>query len=318
VGSVGRKFELVAGAWTGTDGHGLAWAGTDGVDGVDGVDWRTLGLLFWDHGTASFGVREFGDARIIWIERMDNEAKDSPEVKAARGAFRTTRWSLVARAGTPDGPGAAEALEELCGTYWHPVYGFVRRAGRTAEEAEDLVQGFFAKLLEGNYLAQADRERGKFRTFLLAAVKNFLANEYDRAAAQKRGGGMVLVPLDGEDPERRFAREPSTGSTPEAEFERRWAETILENALQRVREEFDGGGKVRRFDHLKPFLLRQKEASYREACEKLGLTESAVKSAIYRMRQRFQAVFREEIGRTVAGAEEIDAEIRHLLEVLSR
>lgn len=238
--------------------------------------------------------------------------------KGGPAEFRTTRWSRIARAATPDAPEAAEALEQLCRAYWYPVYSFIRRSGVAATEAEDLVQGFFATLLEKNFVAQADRERGRFRTFLLAAVKHHLGHERERAAAQKRGGGVQMFSLDGEDAEGSFAREPATEESPDVIFDQRWAETIMETSLRRLREEFDGGGKMKRFDLLKPFLLRAKEASYREAAERLGQTEAAVKSAIHRLRQRFQEILREEIAQTVAAREDIDAELRHLLGVLAR
>ncbi len=240
------------------------------------------------------------------------------EHESGASFFRTTRWSVVARAGESGDADSAEALEQLCRTYWYPVYCFVRRYGHSPDEAEDLVQGFFAKLLEKNYLAQADRDRGKFRTFLLASVKHYLTNEKDRAEAKKRGGGVEIIPLEGEIAEEKFSREPSTNETPELLFEKRWADALLETSLVRLRSELDGGGKVRRFDHLKPFLMRQKDASYREAAEKLGLSESAVKSAIHRMRERFQTIFREEIAHTVATPQEIDAEIRYFFEILAR
>jgi RNA polymerase sigma-70 factor (ECF subfamily) len=248
---------------------------------------------------------------------MEAESRNDRLENLGGAAFRTTRWSVVVRAGQTEAAGSVEALEELCKGYWYPVYCFVRRCGRSALEAEDLVQGFFLKLLQKNYLAQADRERGKFRTFLLAAVKHFLANEQEHAEAKKRGGGIEFIALDAEELERKFSRETACEQTPEMLFEKRWAETILENSLRRLRFEFDGGGKVQRFDILKPFLLRQKEASYREASDKLGMSEAAVKSAIFRMRERFQTIFREEIGQTVVTTQEIDAEIRHLLEVLA-
>lgn len=246
--------------------------------------------------------------------------RQGPGSGAGEGAadFRTTRWSRIARAGRPEDPEAAEALEQLCRAYWFPVYAFLRRGGIPAAEAEDLVQGFFATLLAKNYVAQADRGRGRFRTFLLAAVKHHLGHERERAAAQKRGGGARWVALDGEEAEELYARVPATEDSPDRLFDRRWAETMLETALRRLREEFDGGGKVKRFDHLKPFLMRSKEASYLETAERLGLTEAAVKSAIHRMRSRFQEIIREEIAQTVADPSEIEAEIRHLLGVLAR
>ncbi|MCC6231395.1 MAG: sigma-70 family RNA polymerase sigma factor [Verrucomicrobiales bacterium] len=234
------------------------------------------------------------------------------------GAFHTTRWSRIARAGRPDDPGAAEALEQLCQAYWYPVYSFVRRCGQSATEAEDTVQAFFAKLLEKNYVAQADPERGRFRTFLLAALKHHLTHQREHARAVKRGGRFELVSLDGEEAEQLFSREPATEETPESIYERRWAETMLEHALWRLRAEFDGGGKVERFDRLKPFLMRQKEASYRETAEQLGLSEGALKSAIHRLRERFVQILREEIGQTVATASDIDAEIRYQLGLLAR
>lgn len=255
------------------------------------------------------------------MAREDNARGANPGAGTGVGGptdFRTTHWSRIARAATPDAPEAAEALEQLCRAYWYPVYSFIRRSGVAAAEAEDLVQGFFATLLQKNFVAQADRERGRFRTFLLAAVKHHLSHERERAAAQKRGGDVLFLSLDGEEAEGTFAREPATTDSPDVIFDQRWAETTMETSLRRLREEFDGGGKTKRFELLKPFLLRSREASYLEAADRLGMTESAVKSAIHRLRQRFQEILREEIAQTVASREEIDGELRHLLGVLVR
>lgn len=249
---------------------------------------------------------------------MVGDTDAQPRGDGGKAAFHTTRWSRVARAGRPEDPGFAEALEQLCQAYWFPVYAFVRRLGQSPGEAEDTVQAFFERLLEKNFVAQADPERGRFRTFLLAALKHHLSHQREQARAVKRGGRIELVSLEGEAAEQWFQREPATEDTPETLYERQWAETMLQHALWRLREEFDGGGKVSRFDRLKPFLLRRKETSYREAAADLGLTEGALKSAIHRMRERFVQILREEIGQTVATPEEVDAEIRHQLGLLAR
>ena len=233
------------------------------------------------------------------------------------GHFATTHWSVVLAAGRSDRAAAAAALERLCQEYWFPVYSFVRRRGHDAHQAEDLTQGFFARLLEKNWLEAADPNRGRFRTFLLTAVTRFLANEHDRDQALKRGGGQRVLSCDAQDAEGRYQLEPATTATPERLFEQQWAHQILAVVLDKLRDEFDGGGRAGRFETLKGFLIGDSEPlSYADAAAKLALSESAVKSGIYRLRQRFGELLREEIAQTVETENEVDAEISHLMNVL--
>ncbi|MCI0536070.1 MAG: sigma-70 family RNA polymerase sigma factor [Verrucomicrobiales bacterium] len=247
---------------------------------------------------------------------MSPEDQIEKRLPAAR-EFRTTHWSVVLEAGRGDSPQAKEALEQLCRNYWYPVYAFVRRWGEDPEDAQDMVQGFFARLLEKNYLAAADASKGRFRTFLLAAVKHYLCDEAKHARAQKRGGGREIISLDEHDAEDRYRLEPTDHCTPEMLFERRWARALLNLVLDRLEAEFDGSGKVERFRHLKPFLIQEQSASYRETADRLGLTESAVKSAINRLRERFRELVRIEIDHTVVNTDDIEDEIRHLFRLFS-
>ncbi|MBL9137620.1 MAG: sigma-70 family RNA polymerase sigma factor [Verrucomicrobiales bacterium] len=232
--------------------------------------------------------------------------------------FRTTHWSIVALAGQQDSEAASHALESLCRGYWYPIFAYLRHRGHDPYQAEDLTQAFFTRLLEKNYLASADRERGRFRTFLLAALNHFLANEWNRSQAQKRGGGCQFISLE-------YAREQDEHSlqlghdlTPERVFERRWAETVLAKVLDRLQSEFDGA-TIKRFQVLKPFLTEDKGSqSYAEAAAHLQLTEAAVKSAIHRLRLRWRELMREEIAHTLhsTSPQEVDNEIRHLISAL--
>ena len=188
-----------------------------------------------------------------------------PSVSHNAGQFATTRWSIVVEAGRRSSPKAAQALATLCGIYWFPLYAYVRRHGYSTDDAQDLTQEFFVRLLEKQTLQFADRERGRFRSFLLASMKNFLANEWRREAAQKRGSGRALISLDFDDGEKRYRLEPSHDRTPEKIFERQWALTLLEQALTKLRGEFDATGKTELFDRLKMFLGGQKSTvPYRE------------------------------------------------------
>ncbi len=214
---------------------------------------------------------------------------------------------------------ATEALEQICRAYWYPLYAYVRRAGRPVEDAQDLTQQFFARLLEQNYFALASRERGRFRSFLLASLKNFLANEYRREIRLKRGGGQALVWLDGASAEQRFAAEPVDASTPETLFDQRWALTLLEGALHRLREEYASNGRGPLFDLLKSYVWGEKNAaSYADVAAQLDLTEEAIKKAVQRMRQRFRDLLRAEIGQTVTTVSEVEEELRYLIQVLRR
>lgn len=232
--------------------------------------------------------------------------------------FYTTHWSVVQRAAEAESPGAMPALENLCRTYWYPVYAYVRRQGREAEEAKDLTQEFFHNFLRRGSVGLADPARGKFREFLLGSVKHFLVNEWHKARRLKRGGGQRLLSIDESLGEGRFACEPVDPMTPETLFERRWAQTLLETVLDRVRAEFAEAGREDRFAALRTFLLDGSEPdSYADIGQHLGLGEAATKSAIHRLRKRFAVLLREEITRTVSSEGEVDAELRHLFQVLT-
>jgi RNA polymerase sigma-70 factor (ECF subfamily) len=232
--------------------------------------------------------------------------------------FVTTHWSVVLSARQKDSPQSAAALEALCRTYWYPLYAYVRRQGHPPPDAQDLTQEFFARLLEKDYLKAAAREKGRFRTFLIVALKRFLANEWDRARAQKRGGGQALLSLDAEQAEQRYSIEPVEGSTAERIFDRRWALTLLDRTMVRLREEFSGAGKGEDFDHLKGCLTADRgEISYAEIGKALGSTEATARVAVHRLRKRFREIFREEIAHTVSGPAEIEEEVRYLMGVLA-
>ncbi len=230
------------------------------------------------------------------------------------GRFATTQWSLVlaARDGT-DGE-ARRALESLCEGYWYPLYAYVRRRGHDAEESRDLTQAFFADLLDRDFLEGVDRSKGRFRSFLLASLGNFLSHARDKERALKRGGGMRPLPLDGDTAETRYRDEPADRMTPELVFERRWGLTVMERAMRRL--EAESRDDPTRFEQLKACLTGSDHAPYREIAEALGMSESAVKAAVHRLRQRYGRLLRDEIGETVATAAEVDDELRHLLGVV--
>ncbi len=232
--------------------------------------------------------------------------------------FAATRWTLVLAAarGNPTSR-AAEAMAELCRLYWYPLYAYVRRRGHDIHEAEDLTQEFFLRLLAKNYLLGIDRQKGKFRAFLLASLKHFLANEWDRSQAQKRGGGQTILPISAADAENRYRSEPWHDLTPEKLFERRWALTVLDHALARLQTALAFEGKQAVFERLKPFLTAGRETSdYAAAAADLQTTAGAVKTAVHRLRRRYRQLLRDEIAQTVASAAEIDEEIRYLFACL--
>jgi RNA polymerase sigma factor (sigma-70 family) len=233
--------------------------------------------------------------------------------------FATTHWSLVLSARDKKSPQSADALEKLCRAYWYPLYAYIRRTGQSKENAEDLTQAFFARLLEKNFLNAAEPERGRFRSFLLVALKRFMANEWDRVRAQKRGGGQTHVPLDTELAERKFQAETTAGEiSPDRLYDRRWALTLLEQTMARLRAEFERAGKTVEFERLKSFLTADKsEIPYATVAAELGMVESALRVAVHRLRRRYRELFREEIAHTLAEGEDIDEELRHLLTVLS-
>lgn len=228
--------------------------------------------------------------------------------------FRTTNWEQVRAAADVETHGI-HALEALCRDYWLPLYSFVRRAGHGSARAEDLTQGFFLYLLSSHGLERASQNRGRFRSFLMAALKNYLANEWDRDQCQKRGGGQEIVWWDGLDPERRYAMEPAYEGSPDTLFDRQWAEALLAKVMQRLRSESDSDPHtIARFERLKVFLIQPDSTpSYSQVSAELGLGETAVKSAIFRLRRRFATLIREEIAKTIQDPSELEPELRHLL-----
>lgn len=241
-----------------------------------------------------------------------------PEHQAAASArFATTRWSVVLSAKDPGEPLARESLAQLCADYWQPVYWYVRRSGFATDLAEDQTQDFFARLLEKNLLAGVEPHKGKFRTFLLACLRNFLANERDRASAKRRGGGRLPLSLDFARAEQAYSLEPHHVLTPEKLFERRWAIALLDGVLQQLRREYESSDRGPLFEKLGPFLTADGvESSYVQAAESLSMTPGAVKVAIHRLRRRYRELLREEIGRTVDDPSEVDDEIRGLFAAL--
>lgn len=234
------------------------------------------------------------------------------------GRFQTTNWSLVLAARDEPSGAGRDALEALCDAYWYPLYACVRAWGYEAEESLDLTQGYFARLLEKDFLQDVRPEAGRFRSFLLASLKHFLSHEREKEQALKRGGRRTLS-LDTELAEDRFREEPAGQLTPEEIFERRWALTVLDRALDRLRGEVTARGERERFERLKQFLVEARPpSSYRDVAAELGMTEGAVKAAVHRLRRLLGQVLREEIAGTVAQAGDIDEEVRHLLGVLGR
>jgi RNA polymerase sigma factor (sigma-70 family) len=228
--------------------------------------------------------------------------------------FAATRWSMVLAAGNwRAGSAAQRAMGELAQLYWFPLYAYLRRRGSTPSQAEDLVQGFFLRLLEKDVLATADRSRGRFRSFLLTALKHYLANEWDRGRAQKRGGGREVLALDAMDAEARYASEPVDEMTPERVFERRWTLAVLEQVLTRLRDDYLSRGQGDLFLALEHLLTGGEAASYRQIADCLGMTEGAAKVAGHRLRRRYRELLREEIAQTVSDPALVDEEIRQLL-----
>jgi RNA polymerase sigma factor (sigma-70 family) len=236
---------------------------------------------------------------------------------AGSSAFPTTRWTLVVAAGDPQRKEARSALVSLCENYWYPLYAYLRRRGYPADQAQDLTQEFFIRLLEGRYLDRADPEKGRFRSFLLVSLKFFVADEEDRLRARKRGGGM-LVPMELSSGEERYQREPAHGETPERIFERRWALSMLDRVMEKLRKEFILHGRPEHFERLKGFLLGQPDAPYAALARDMNTSEGALKVAIHRLRKRYRELFRLEIADTVADPAEVESELRFLAAVLSK
>jgi len=245
-------------------------------------------------------------------------AEQSPvQTTDNNGWFTTTHWTLVLQAGDAESAQAQAALAKLCQAYWYPLYVFIRRQGRGLEDAQDLVQGFFARVLEKNYLKDADRTKGRFRSFLLLALKRYMANEWDYDHCEKRGGGKKLISLDEQDTEMRYLAEPADEMSPEKAYERRWALTLLQRVLDRLSSEFSTSSKVKVFDELKVFLNGENGGSYAEIGLRLGLSESAIKVTVHRLRKRYREILRLEIANTVSSPEAAEDELRNLFAALS-
>lgn len=231
--------------------------------------------------------------------------------------FATTCWTQILAAGGNDSEQVRSSLEQLCEAYWYPLYAFARQSGQDPENAKDLTQGFFCRLLEKNYLAQADRAKGRFRTFLLSAFKHFMAKEWRREQARKRGGDREFVSIDDAQAEYRFGGEMKEDMTPDRLFERKWAITILDRTMAALRSEYHGSGREAVFEHLKEIITAGTPGrSYAEIAEVLGLKEGAVKVAAHRLRQRYRETLRREIAQTVGAEDEIDEELDNLTRVL--
>lgn len=231
--------------------------------------------------------------------------------------FTTTHWTVVLEAARPDAPGTLDAFARLYRDYWYPLYAYVRRRGRSPQEAEDLTQDFFVELLERHRLHGLERGGGRFRSFLLKSLQNFLANEWDRATAQKRGGGQTLVPLDDVDAESRFLADPGT-KAPELAFDRHWAFAVIEQAMRQLEAELRDAGKPHVLEQLRPHLQGDRNGRpYAEIAADWGLSGSAVKMTVLRLRQRYAELLRAEVARTVSNDAEVESEWRHLLEVVS-
>lgn len=230
--------------------------------------------------------------------------------------FETTDWTLVRAARDGDDQRAESALSRLCEAYWFPLYAYVRHLGHSHEDAADLVQGFFTVLLEKNYLEHVDPEAGRFRTFMLSSLKHFLSNQRAKQNALKRGGNLVVIPLDAHEVEVCWASDPATG-TPEDEFHRRWARTVIDRVLARLRSERAAVGKGEEFDRLSPHLTGERpQVPYRKLAAELGTTEGALRVAAHRLRSQFGDILRHEIRHTVMSPDDVDREVRELLEAV--
>ena len=234
------------------------------------------------------------------------------------GRFATTHWSVVLQAGQPGAPGYQQALETLCRGYWFPLYAYLRRHGYDSHQAEDYTQAFFCRVLEKQVLRLADSKRGRFRSFLLATLKNFLADEHDRARAQKRGGSRKLLSIDFNEAENQYALEPADRLSPEKLFDKSWALTVLERTMACLKTELAGKNKKELFDHLKIYLTAEKGSiPYRDTAAELNMTEAAVRTAVHRLRRHYRKSLRDEIAQTVTTEDQIDEEIDDLFAALT-
>ncbi len=249
---------------------------------------------------------------------MASEDSESGSRVRTAAQFATTHWSVVAAAGDVSSPQATEALQTLCRTYWPPIYAYLRRLGYSTHDAEDLTQGFFARLLERNALAALHQSKGRFRSWLLAVLKHCLAQEWDKACARKRGGGVPHLPFDETLAESQLQSDQARALEPDRLYERQWALALLAQAADRLQARYAAGGRAVLHEHLKGYVSGgPTDGSYAAAAERLGMTEGAVRSAIYRLRQHYQQLIREEVAHTVASPAEVDDELRHLIAILA-
>ena len=243
---------------------------------------------------------------------------EETQVQPKDGAFTATQWTQIRLAAETSSPDGQEALQQLCQTYWYPLYAYVRRKGHNPEEAQDLTQAFFARLLDKKYIALAAPELGRFRTFLLSSLQRFLINEWEKVRTQKRGGGASFVTWDEAETERLYQTEQSSGKSPEELYDRRWALTLLDQVFLKLQAEFAAEGHSSRFAKLKVLLWGDKSAPpYSEVAAQLGMTEGTLKVAVHRLRHRYRELLREQVLRTSARPEDVDEEIRYLIAVIS-
>ncbi len=248
---------------------------------------------------------------------MRTEHSDS-ECEPHGGLFATTHWSVVLAAGDRNTPESAEALERLCGGYWYPLYHYVRRRGYSPEDAQDLTQQFFARFLEKSSFALADPARGRFRTFLLKSIQHFLADDWKRTHRVKRGGGTFQVPLDAVEAEARYVAELADTMTPERAYEERWAMALVEKVLDQTRRDYASAGKEGLFDALQDFLWGPECAlSHAVLAKNLGLTETALRAAVHRLRENYRERLRAEVAQTVDEPGEVDAELHYLIGIIA-
>ena len=243
---------------------------------------------------------------------------ESNAMPAGEARFATTHWSVVLQAGRVESPQAGEALERLCRTYWYPLYAYVRRKGYGPNDAQDLTQEFFARLLRGNFLNTVEQRKGRFRSFLVASLEHFLVKEWVRINRQKRGGGQTILSLDEEGAENRYALEPADKLSAQKLYERRWAMTLLDQAMKRLGEECRQNGKTELFEKVKNLLSGDaQDECYRELAAGLAMSDGAFRVAVHRLRQRYGILLREKIAQTVATQEEVDEEVRCLFAAFS-
>lgn len=238
--------------------------------------------------------------------------------RAQSPCFPPTRWSVVLAARHDSSPRSAAAMEAICQAYWYPIYAYIRRCGQSPHDAQDLTQEFFARLLEKRWLDAVDREKGKLRTFLIVALKKFIAKEWRRASAQKRGGNRTHVSMDTAFAESRYAADARSGLPAEDIFEQQWALTLLELTLQRLQQEFESAGKLQEFEQMKHCLMAERGAiDYRSVAAQIKASEGAARVAVHRLRKRFREIYREEIAQTLAENDDLPGELRHLARALA-